>query len=168
MSIVPKHFLSNPNEQKGKLPGRYVDLFIISEELDLVDYYLCNLLSKEINSNVYWYTSGKTSVVCVMEEYLEPAIEAGKKIIIQNFNSMSAEYLVDDRRLSVLIEYSIIATFTTCSEEELSVLCNKVDESLLIKTNLKGEKCVLTKSYGKNIPEVETTERKHCNTFLTI
>jgi len=154
MCIFPKHFLSNPNEQKSNLEGRYVDIFIISQEIGLVDSCLCNLLSKEINSNVYWYRSYNKAIVCVLEEDVDAAIKAGKQIITRNFHGMSAEYISGNVRLPVFNEYSVFATFKTCSFEELSDFCNKIDNSLLVKINSKGEKCVLTNKPAETIPMI--------------
>jgi len=143
MCIFPKHLLSSPNEQKAEFEGRCVDIFIISQEIDIVDSCLCNLLSKEINSNVYWYRSYNKAIVCVLEKDVDAAIKAGKQIIIQNFHSMSAEYISDNVRLPVFNEYSVFAKFKTCSFEELNDFCSKIDRSLLVKVNSIGEKCVL-------------------------
>lgn len=110
-NVIPKYFLSNPKEQKEMLGGQFVEIFFIYEEINLVNCGLCKPLSKEISSNVYWYKSGDTAIVCVKEEDITAAITAGKQIIVQNFNSMSAEYLDNNKKSLVLDEYLVTTEF---------------------------------------------------------
>lgn len=143
MGIVAKHFLGNDAQKQERFKEGYVDVFLIFEEIDLVDCYLCNPLSKKIGADVYWYKLEDKAVVCVKKENVDSAIAAGKQIIIKNFVSMTSEYI--DKVISlVLDDYSIIALFKTDDIEGLNKWCKNIDSELIVKTNLKGEQCVLT------------------------
>jgi hypothetical protein len=143
MGIVAKHFLRDSSEKHTRFQDRCVDIFLISDEINLVDYYLCNELSKKIKADVYWYNSGDKAVVCVMQENVDEAIKFGKQIIIKNFNCMSAMY-ISKGVLPVLDEYSVIAAFETENIDGLKNWCKLIDPELIVKINTNGEKCVLT------------------------
>lgn len=165
MGIVTKHFLGNELQKQERLTEGYVDVFLIFEEIDLVDYHLCNPLSKKIGADVYWYKLDDKAVVCVKKEDVDSAIKAGKQIIIQNFSSMTSEYI--DKVISlVLDDYSIIALFKTDDIDGLTKWCKNIDSELVVKTNLKGEKCVLTDQPLELISKVKAEYR--VNPFPTI
>jgi len=168
MGIKPKYFLKNQHEKQVILGHRLIDIFLISDEINLVDSCLCENLSVIVDSNVYWYLKGKKAAVCVLEGYAHEAITIGKKIIIQHFASMSSEYIENNLISPVLDQYSIIATFKTCSAIELTNLCSKIDDSLLVKINSDGDKCVLTNKPAEILPKVESEKIKLCKTFLNI
>lgn len=143
MSIVAKHFLTSLEEKKERFQDQVTDIFVITEEIDLVDSCLCNSLSKKIDAGVYWYKLGEKVMVCVMDENVDAALEAGKKIIIENFSTISAQYI--DKTVSpVLDHYAIIATFETDDIEGLRKWSKNIDTELLVKTNSEGHKCVIT------------------------
>ncbi|MDF2866187.1 MAG: hypothetical protein K0R72_1005 [Clostridia bacterium] len=144
MGIVAKHFLVDSSVKHEKFQGRCTDVFVIFEDFDLVDSCICAKLSEEIGAEVYWYKSDDRILICVMEENVDAAIVAGKKLIIQNMAGMTAQYIEKTVSL-VLDDYSIIATFETDDIAGLADWCKNIDTELVVKTNLKGERCVLTK-----------------------
>jgi len=167
MGIKPKYLLKNQKERKETLGDRFVDIFFIKEEINLVDYCLCDPLTKLIDSNVYWYMNGDQAIVCVLKEYVDEAVTAGSKIIIQTFVSMSSEYLNhDNRETPVLDKYAVIATFDTDNPNGLSSWCNNIDPELLVKTNSEGYKCILTTEPLEFISRVKTENER--NPFRTI
>ena len=166
MKTKQTNFLENHYEKQAFFGHRLTDIFLISEEIDLIDGCLCDTISLIIDSNVYWYMKGEKAVVCVLEQYAHEAVSIGKKIIIQHFSSMSAEY-IDNRVISpVLDEYSIIATFNSINANGLSSWCNNIDNELIVKTNSKGYKCVLAKEPLKFISKIQAEYEK--NPFRTI
>jgi exosome complex RNA-binding protein Rrp42 (RNase PH superfamily) len=167
MGIIAKYFLKDQNERKEKLGDRFIDVLFIKEESNLVDYNLCDPLTKLIDSNVYWYMNGGEATVCVLKEYVDEAITVGNKIIIQNFSSMSAKYLDENQRESLVLDkYSVIATFDTDDVNGLSSWCNNIDHELIVKTNSKGDKCILTKEPLEFISRVKAEYQS--NPFPTI
>ena len=168
MSIVPKYFLNNPNEQKSKFGGRLIDVFVLSDELELVDHCLCHLLSKEIDCKVHWYKSGNKSIVCVLDHHVDLAIKFGKQIIIDNFTGMSAQYICNGVETPVLDEYIPIVIFKTASLDELNDFISKAAVPLIVKVNSKGENCVLQNKPVDPITDVGTSTKKHCTTFINI
>lgn len=144
MGIVAKHFLVDPSVKQERFQGRCTNVFVVFEDFDLVDSCICAKLSEKIGAEVYWYKSDDKVFICVMEEDVDAAIETGKQLIIQNMNSMTAQYI--DKTISlVLDDYSIIATFETDDIKGLTDWCKSIDTELIVKNNLKGKKCVLTK-----------------------
>jgi len=167
MGIKPKYFLKNQKERQEKLGERFVDIFFIKEEIHLVDYSLCDPLSKLTDSNVFWYMDGDTAVVCVLKNHEQECITIGSKIIIQSFSSMSSEYLDENKKTPVLYEYAVVATFHTDDVNGLSSWCNNIDNNLLIKTNLLGDKCILTKNPLDLISIIKAEYKKYPFSTLT-
>lgn len=144
MGIKLKYFLNDKNNCMSEPGYRFEEVFFFSEEIDLVDCCFCHPLAKKLNGPVQWFKRGDQAVVQVLEEDVDEAIKIGKQIIIEQFQNMSTQYLNGNVKDSVLDEYSIIATFVTDNPYSLCSWCNNISPDLLVKTNLKGERCVIT------------------------
>lgn len=145
MNITPKYYLKDYKERIERFGEQCVDIFFFSDQIDQVERCLCIPLSKKLNADVYWYEYKNQAIVCVMRENVYDAVKFGKEIIIQNFDTITPEYIDGNKRSLIFDDYSIIATFVVDNIYGLTKWCHDIDNELIVKTNSEGKQCVLTK-----------------------
>ncbi|MDD4376465.1 MAG: hypothetical protein PHR25_06805 [Clostridia bacterium] len=149
--------LKDYKERTKKLGNDFVDVFFFKEELSKVECCLCILLKQKLDCDVYWYKTADEAIVCVPKEKVSDAIKYGKQLIIQNFDTMSTEYLEGGNIIPVLHEYTTIAIFQTENIYGLWSWCHNIDEEIIVKTSkLANNQCILTKNPFENIEKLKT------------
>lgn len=149
--------LKGYKERTKKLGDKYVDVFFFRDEIIKIECCLCIPLKGKLDCDVYWYETGNKAIVCVPKEKVSDAIEYGKQLIIQNFDTMSTEYLDGNNITRVLEEYTTIAIIQTENIYGLLSWCHNIDEEIIVKTSkFDNNQCILTKNPFENIEKLKT------------
>jgi len=149
--------LKGYKEKVKKLGNQFVDIFFFKEEISKIECCLCIPLKEKLGCDVYWYKSGIDAIVCVPKEKVSDAVKYGKQLIIQNFDTMSTEYLDGSNITTVLDEYTTIAIFQTEDIYGLYSWCHNIDGEIIVKTSkLANHQCILTKHPFENIEKLKT------------
>lgn len=138
--------LKNYKDRLKKLGNRYTDILFFREEISKVECCICIPLKEKLGCNVYWYKSDDEAIVCVPNEFVDEATKCGKQLIIQNFDTMTAQYLKDGDISPVLLDYFTIATIETNDIYGLMSWCHNISEKLIVKTSkYSGYQCIMSK-----------------------
>lgn len=158
--------LKSYKERAKKFGNQFVDVFFFKEELSKIECCLCIPLKEKLGCDVYWYKTGNEATVCVPKEKVTDAIKYGKQFIIQNFDTMSTEYLNGSNITPVLDEYTAIAIFQTEDIYGLYSWCHNIDYELIVKTNSRLQQCVLTKEPLEFTSRIKAAQEQ--NPFRTL
>lgn len=161
MGIAVNTFFVDQVELAKKFQGRSTPVLFVKGQSCLIETKLCAAIAEETGLDICWYESEGYAVICSSEKDAYDVESVGRKIIIQNLDTMSALFLEKGAlKTPVLCEYSIIARFETDDIEGLKKWCHEIDQDLLVKIDENGLKCVLTNEPLEFISRIQAAYQK--------